>query len=85
MSTETLKDKVIFGRSVTKETMVVSYSTSCKIMEQSTIKITKRSLTGIQTGYKNVTPFHIDDDLESYTWKYINKHKIEHHKFFLPG
>ena len=49
MSTETLKDKVIFGRSVTKETMVVSYSTSCKIMEQSTIKITKRSLTGIQT------------------------------------
>ena len=48
MSTETLKDKVIFGRSVTEETMVVSYSTSCKIMEQSTIKITKRSLTGIQ-------------------------------------
>lgn len=27
MSTETLKDKVIFGRSVTKETMVVSFVT----------------------------------------------------------
>ena len=30
----------------------------------------------IQTGYKNVTPFHIDDDLEFYTWAYVNKHKI---------
>lgn len=48
-------------------------------------KLEKRVLELIQTGYKNVTPFHIDDDLESYTWKYINKHKIEHHKFFLPG
>lgn len=45
----------------------------------------KRVLELIQTGYKNVTPFHIDDDLESYTWKYINKHKIEHHKFFCRG
>lgn len=27
----------------------------------------------------------IKTELESYTWKYINKHKIEHHKFFLPG
>ena len=30
----------------------------------------------IQAGYKNVTPFHIDDDLESYTLEYVNKHKI---------
>lgn len=36
----------------------------------------KRVSELIQTGYKNVTPFHIDDDLESYTWEYISKHKI---------
>ena len=70
MSTETLKDKVIFGRSVTKETMVVSYSTSCKIMEQSTIKITKTSLTGIQTGYKKLD---LSDQKKKDTCRKLNK------------
>lgn len=36
----------------------------------------KRVLELIQVGYKNVTPFYIDDDLESYTWEYVNKYKI---------
>ena len=29
-----------------------------------------------QMGYKNVTPFYIKNELESYTWEYINKHKV---------
>ena len=42
----------------------------------------KRVTELIQTGYKNVTPFHIDDDLESYTWEYISKHKITNSQKF---
>lgn len=70
MSTETLKDKVIFGRSATEETIIVSYATSCKITEQSAIKITKRSLTGIQTGYKKLD---LSDQKKKDTCRKLNK------------
>lgn len=36
----------------------------------------ERVLELISMGYKNVIPFSVEDNLESYTWEYINKHKI---------
>lgn len=70
MSTETLKNKVIFGREATEETIVVAYTTSCKIAEQNAIKITKRSLTEIQTGYKKLD---LSDQKKKETCRKLNK------------
>lgn len=37
----------------------------------------KRVLELVNLGYKDVIPFYMKDSLESYTWEYINRHKIK--------
>lgn len=54
MSEETIRGKIIFGKNAKEETRNISYSTSYQFVERTTIKVTKGSVTAIQTGYKKL-------------------------------
>lgn len=70
MGEETSKGKVIFGEKAKEEKRNIAYPTSCQPAGRATIKVTKCSVTEIQTGYKKV---NFADQRKEEAYRRINK------------